>query len=104
MGRLPTGLHDVCHSFDGGDQLSFFARKPWRLSIAVKADASAEYIKESNLDPERMTKLALVRAGYGSLAEIEAMDTTEYLDIVEFEQMRGMIEKYHQQQAQPGGK
>lgn len=51
-----------------------------------------------------MTRLALVRAGYGSLAEIEAMDTTEYLDIVEFEQMRGMIEKYHQQQAQPGGK
>lgn len=51
-----------------------------------------------------MTKLALVRAGYGNLAEIEAMDTTEYLDVVEFEQMRGMIEKYHQQQAQQGVK
>lgn len=48
--------------------------------------------------------LALVRAGYGSLAEIEAMDTTEYLDIVEFEQIRGMIEKHLNKPPPQGGK
>lgn len=41
-----------------------------------------------------MTLLALVKAGYGSLEELRALDTTEYLDIVEFETIRGRIEAY----------
>lgn len=41
-----------------------------------------------------MTLLALVKAGYGSLEELKSLDTTEYLDIVEFETIRGRIEAY----------
>lgn len=37
---------------------------------------------------------ALVKAGYGSLAEIEAMDTTEFLDAIEFEQITADIQAY----------
>lgn len=41
-----------------------------------------------------MTLIALVKAGYGSLKELQELDTTEYLDIVEFEMIRGDIEAY----------
>lgn len=37
---------------------------------------------------------ALVKAGYGSLAEIEAMDTTEFLDAIEFEQISADIQAH----------
>ena len=37
---------------------------------------------------------ALVKAGYGGLAEIEAMDTTEFLDAIEFEQITADIQAY----------
>ena len=49
-----------------------------------------------------MTKLALVRAGYGSLEELESLDTPEYLDIVEFEMIRSDIEDYEAQRARNG--
>lgn len=41
---------------------------------------------------------ALVKAGYGSLAEIEAMDTTEFLDAIEFEQITADIQAYKMRQ------
>lgn len=41
-----------------------------------------------------MAMFALVKAGYGSLAEIEAMDTTEFLDAIEFEQISAEIQAY----------
>lgn len=41
-----------------------------------------------------MTLLSLAKAGYGSLAELSALDTTEYLNIVEFEQMSATIQAY----------
>ena len=41
-----------------------------------------------------MAMFALVKAGYGSLAEIEAMDTTEFLDAIEFEQISADIQAY----------
>lgn len=37
---------------------------------------------------------ALVKAGYGSLAEIEAMDTPEFLDAIEFEQISADIQAH----------
>lgn len=41
-----------------------------------------------------MAMFALVKAGYGSLAEIQAMDTTEFLDAIEFEQISADIQAY----------
>ncbi len=41
---------------------------------------------------------SLVKAGYGSLAEIEAMDTTEFLDAIEFEQITADIQTYKMRQ------
>ena len=41
-----------------------------------------------------MAMFALVKAGYGSLAEIEAMDTTEFLDAIEFEQITAEIQAH----------
>lgn len=37
---------------------------------------------------------ALVKAGYGSLAEVEAMDTTDFLDAIEFEQITADIQAH----------
>lgn len=41
-----------------------------------------------------MAMFALVKAGYGSLAEIEAMDTPDFLDAIEFEQISADIQSY----------
>lgn len=45
---------------------------------------------------------SLVKAGYGSLAEIEAMDTTEFLDAIEFEQISADIQHHKMEQARNG--
>ena len=45
-----------------------------------------------------MAQFALVKAGYGSLAEVEAMDTTEFLDAIEFEQITADIQAYKMRQ------
>lgn len=41
-----------------------------------------------------MTALTLVKAGYGTLKEIEAMDSTEFLDIVEYENIQADIQAH----------
>ena len=41
-----------------------------------------------------MTLLALVKAGYGTLAELQQLDTTEYLNLVEYEQISATIRAY----------
>lgn len=56
-------------------------------------------IRFSNLDDERMTLLSLVKAGYGSLAELEALDTSDFLDLVEFESISRDIEAYYVERA-----
>jgi hypothetical protein len=42
-----------------------------------------------------MTLLSLVKAGYGSLAELEALDTPDFLDLVEFESISRDIEAHY---------
>ena len=45
-----------------------------------------------------MAMFALVKAGYGSLAEVEAMDTTDFYDAIEFEQITADIQAYKMEQ------
>lgn len=51
-------------------------------------------IKYTNLDDYTMTVCTLVKAGFGSVAEIEALDTDEFLDLVEFMQISNAIEQH----------
>jgi hypothetical protein len=44
------------------------------------------------------TLFHLARRGYGSLQELERMDTPQFLDLVEFEHIQNDIELYHMQQ------
>lgn len=46
-----------------------------------------------------MTQLTLARKGYGTLEQIKNMDTTEFLDVVEYESIVQDIEQYHIQQS-----
>ena len=41
-----------------------------------------------------MSLFSLSKQGYGSIAELENMDTPEFLDLIEFEQITGAIERY----------
>lgn len=52
------------------------------------------YIRQTNLDDYMMTACMLVKAGFGSLAEIQELDTEDFLDLVEFMQISNEIEKY----------
>lgn len=44
----------------------------------------------------------LVKAGYGSLAEIQAWDTDEFLDAIEFEQISADIQAHQMKEAHNG--
>jgi len=46
-----------------------------------------------------MSVLFLVKQGYGSKREVEELDTRDFLNALEFEQIRADIENYHIQQA-----
>jgi hypothetical protein len=47
-----------------------------------------------------MIEHALVRHGYGTLAEIRQMDTRDFLDAVEYQEIASAIEQYHMNEAQ----
>jgi hypothetical protein len=51
-----------------------------------------------------MAMFALVKAGYGSLAEIESWDTTEFLDAIEYEQITADIQAHNMRSANGGRK
>ena len=63
---------------------------------------SADYVAFTNVPDERATLYHLAKEGYGTIAELAQLDTTEYLDLVEYEQIRQDLELYHVQQAQHG--
>lgn len=50
-----------------------------------------------------MAMFALSKAGYGSLAEIEAWDTDQFLDAIEFEHITADIMAYKTESARNGG-
>lgn len=49
-----------------------------------------------------MIFLGLVKRGYGTLKEIEAMDTPEILDIIEYENIIASIDHYEMEQVKNG--
>lgn len=46
-----------------------------------------------------MSVMFLVSKGYGSIPEVEELDTPNFLNALEFEQIKADIENYHIQQA-----
>ena len=49
----------------------------------------------TNVSDDDATMFHLARRGYGSLAELEQMDSPQLLDLVEFEHIQNDIELYH---------
>jgi len=49
-----------------------------------------------------MIEHALVRHGYGTLDEIRQMDTRDFLDAIEYQEIASAIEQYHMNEAQRG--
>jgi hypothetical protein len=49
------------------------------------------------LDADTATVCHLARKGYGSLAELNQLDTPELMDVVEYEQIQQDLELYHMQ-------
>jgi hypothetical protein len=54
------------------------------------------------VDEDDMTLMHLARRGYGSLWEMQQLDTPEVLDLVEFENIQVDIEDYLMWEAQHG--
>lgn len=52
-------------------------------------------IAETNVSDEDMMLFYLSKQGYGSISELNKLDTTEFLDLVEFEEITNAIENYH---------
>lgn len=48
----------------------------------------------SNIDETDMILMQLARRGYGTLREMQQLDTPEVLDLIEFENIQADIEEY----------
>jgi len=57
-------------------------------------------IKRTNLNNQAMIEHALVRHGYGTLDKIRQMDTRDFLDAIEYQEIASAIEQYHMNEAQ----
>lgn len=82
-------------------QLPFFKRRPYRLAFRLP-HKDVSLIRETNLDDYTMTAFMLVSEGVGSKAEVDAMDTDEFLDAVEFIQIRNAIQQHQIDEAKNG--
>ena len=58
-----------------------------------------DYVKRTNLSDYRSSCIFLVKAGHGSLAEVEALDSKEFLDCMEYEEIRIAIEINQQEES-----
>jgi len=47
-----------------------------------------------------MIEHALVRYGYGTLRQVRSMDTKDFFDAVEYQEIASAIEQYHMDEAQ----
>jgi len=47
-----------------------------------------------------MVEHALVRYGYGTLDQVRSMDTEDFLDAIEYQEISSSIEQYRMEQAQ----
>ncbi len=62
----------------------------------------ANLIAETNLSDDDLLLYSLARKGYGSVAELNKMDTPEFYDLVEFEGIISAIEAHHINEARRG--
>ena len=93
MGKISRRLSTIYIYCHGGYKLPFFKRKPYRLTFLPKRNGE-EFIRETNIKDDDMTIICLSKAGYGSLSEIRKLDTPEFLDLVEYENISRDIEQH----------
>tara|TARA_R110000851_G_scaffold158432_1_gene301445 strand:+ start:407 stop:574 length:168 start_codon:yes stop_codon:yes gene_type:complete len=53
-----------------------------------------------NIDEDDFTIFHLAKSGYATIKDLREMDTTEFLDLVEFEQISNDIELRHIQDSE----
>ena len=88
-GVQTCALPIFCSSLFGGYQLPFFSRKPYRLKgVSNVSDVVESKVLFTNLTDLDWTVFALSEAGFGSVYELRAMDTPEFLNLVEFVEIR----------------
>jgi len=75
-----------------------FGRRQWRLKVPTPL-SEPSLIAYSNLSNEVMIEHALVRYGYGTLIQVRKMDTQDFLDAVEYQEITSAIEQYRMEQA-----
>ena len=66
------------------------------------SSAEPSLIEKTNVSDDDMKIFYLAKQGYGSIAEIRELDTKEFLDLVEFEQITKAIEQYSIAEASRG--
>ena len=57
------------------------------------------YIKHTNIDNDMMAYCYLSKEGFGSINELMQLDTKEFLDIIEYCEIRNYIESYEYDRA-----
>ena len=92
-------LRNFYYDHAGGLLIPFFEREPWRLTVPIPSP-EPNIINRTNLSNQAMIEHALVRHGYGTIAEIRQMDTRDFLDAVEYQEIASAIEQYHINEAQ----
>jgi len=73
--------------------LSFYERDELKFNFRYKRDRQ-EYVKKTNISDYMSACLFLVKKGYGSLKEIQNLDTSPFLDCLEFEEIQNAVESH----------
>ncbi len=58
------------------------------------------YVKYTNIDEYNIQAFALVKEGFGSILEVNKLDTDDFLDAIEYLNIQGEIEAYEIKQGE----
>lgn len=72
--------------------LPFFARKAYKLTFLPKG--REDYVVFTNITGYTAQCFSLVRAGYGTLSEVQDMDSPDFLDAIEYGDIISSIEDH----------
>lgn len=70
----------------------FTTRERHKLTFVPKGREN--YVISTNVSGYSSQCFSLVRAGYGSLAQVQDMDSTDFLDALEYEEIIRNIEQH----------
>ena len=78
-----------------GYLLPFFERKPYRLvGLSTSTEQGFNYVSFTNVSDDFWAVCFMAESGLGSIAELKELDTPDFLDALEYLQIKNKINEH----------